>query len=238
MWNTSKKKELSNRAGAPINGSVTWCYCWLKGRKRKEKRRKKGRKRNQRLLFRSNNTFWISFEGWKQFSSVNFESNCFIVLGRKPPEESLVMQIQYNDPFLEWQVWDPNSQELNCLHNNEKYFPFFVGKVASLLIELLGEKCFLNADLESMHYLYIMTCPCGGVWMCVLSQQLPQERFRRSWRTKLACLSSWAGDTVQTIYVPLALQEWANQTWANYWYRIFRFWWIHESLGQCSSDPD
>jgi len=118
-------------------------------------------------------------------------------------------------------------------------FLFFVGKVASLLIELLGEKCFLNADLESMHYLYIMTCPCGGVWMCVLSQQLPQERFRRSWEDQASLPSSWAGDTVQTIYVPLALQEWANQTWANYWYRIFRFWWIHvESLGQCSSEPD
>ena len=118
-------------------------------------------------------------------------------------------------------------------------FHFFVGKVASLLIEPLGEKCFLNADLESMHSLYIMTCPCGGVWMCVLSQQLPQERFRRSWEDQASLPSSWAGDTVQTIYVPLTLQEWANQTWANYWYRIFRLWWIHvESLGQCSSEPD
>lgn len=41
-----------------------------------------------------------------------------------------------------------------ALHNNEKYFSFFVRKVSSLLIAFLGEKCFLPKCRSGLHALF------------------------------------------------------------------------------------
>lgn len=110
-------------------------------------------------------------------------------------------------------------------------FHFFVEKLHLYWLELLGEKCFLKCRFGVyalfIHYdLSLWRC----VNVCFVSAVTLRRDSEDRGRTKLACLHPEL-ETQFRLFMSHSPPGMSEPDGANYWYRIFRFWWIHGVSG-------